>query len=127
MLNINDIKPLVQIPDYSIYFYYALILLGILLSIFIFYFIYLYIKKRRNSQHKEYYKILQNIQFSNPKQDAYTITFYGRLLATEPRSKQLMEELWHSLKQYKYKKNTPQTFSQETKAKFETFMDSLDV
>lgn len=39
----------------------------------------------------------------------------------------LMDDLWNSLQEYKYKKDIPQGFSQETKAKFETFMDSLDV
>ena len=127
MLNIHDIKPIVQIPDYSIYFYYALITIGILLILFCIYLLYNYFQKRKNSQLKKYYKILKDIQFTNPKEDAYTITTYGRLLATEERSQKLMDELWESLHEYKYKKDVPETFSKETKAKFTTFMDSLDV
>ncbi len=127
MLKIHDIKPLVKIPDHSIYFYYGVIILGILLICFIFYFLYEYLKKRKNSKQKEYYRILQNIKFDNPKQDAYDITFYGRLLATDERSHKLLEDLWHSLEGYKYKKDVPTHFSKETKAKFDTFMDSLDV
>jgi len=127
MLNIHDIKPLVQIPDYSIYFYYALITLGIVFTLFCIYLLYNYFQKRKNSKAKEYYKILKNIQFNNPKKDAYTITNYGRLLATEERSKKLLEDLWESLQEYKYKKDVPKTFSKDIKAKFTTFMDSLDV
>jgi len=127
MLNIHDIKPLVQIPDYSIYFYYAFIIIGILVSLFCIYLVYNYFYKRKNSQAKEYYKILKNIQFNNPKQDAYTITTYSRLLATDERSQKLLDELLESLQPYKYKKNVPKNFTKEIEAKFTTFMDSLDV
>lgn len=127
MLNINDIKPLVQIPDYSVYLYYALISIGVLLILFCIYFLYNYLKKRKNSKAKQYYKILKNIQFNDPKKDAYTITTYGRLLATDERSQKLMDELWESLQLYKYKKDIPKDFTKETKAKFTTFMESLDV
>ena len=127
MLNIHDIKPLVQIPDYSIYFYYTFIIIGILVSLFCIYLVYNYFYKRKNSQAKEYYKILKNIQFNNPKQDAYTITTYSRLLATDERSQKLLDELLESLQPYKYKKNVPKNFTKEIKAKFTTFMDSLDV
>lgn len=127
MLNINDIKPLATIPDYSIYFYYVLIAIGIVLTLFVIYLIYNYFLRRKNSEAKKYYKILKNIKFDNPKQDAYTITTYGRLLATEERSQKLIDELWESLQEYKYKKDVPELFTKEIKAKFTTFMDSLDV
>jgi hypothetical protein len=127
MLNIHDIKPLAEVPDYSIYFYYGIIILVSLLFIFILYMIYHFIQKKRNSQRKEYFKILQQITFDNPKQDAYTITTYGRLLATDERSKKLMGDLYESLHHYKYKKEISESFSKDTKVKFETFMDSIDV
>lgn len=127
MLNIHDIKPLSKIPDYSIYIYYALIIGAGLLILFLLYLLYNYIQKKRNNKDKIYYKTLQNISFENPKEDAYTITTYGRLLAKEERSKQLLDELYEDLEFYKYKKEVPSNFTRESKAKFTTFMDSLDV
>ena len=127
MLNIHDIKPLTKVPDYSIYFYYAIIAAAFVLVLFLLYLLYSFLKKRKNAKEKEYYKILHNISFQNPKQDAYTISTYGRLLVKEERSQKLLNELWEDLQIYKYKKEVPSNFSRETKAKFTTFMDSLDV
>lgn len=127
MLNIHDIKPLVRIPDYSIYFYYVIITGVLLLVLFLLYLLYRFIQKRKKSSQREYYKILKNISFENPKKDAYTITIYGRLLAKEERSKKLLDELWEDLQTYKYKKVVPTNFTKDIEAKFATFMDSLDV
>ena len=127
MLNIHDIKPLEQIPDYSIYFYYGAIALIILAIIFILYMFYSFIQKRKNSPQKNYFKIIQNVDFSNPKLAAYTITKYGALLAKEERQKTLLTELNHSLKRYKYKKDIPDVIDNKTLALYETFVESIDV
>lgn len=127
MLNIHDIKPLEQIPDYSIYFYYGSIVLIILLAIFVLYMLYTFIQKRKNSSEKSYLKTLQNIDFSNPKTAAYTISKYGGLLAKEERQKTLIMELNHNLENYKYKKDVPSSIDKKTKTLYETFMESLDV
>lgn len=127
MLKINDIKPIVDIPDYSIYIYYSLILLVTLFVLFIIYFIYKYFKEKNNKQDKEYLNILKNLDFSNPKQTAYSISYYGRILAKSERSHRLIEELHHELEDFKYKKHIPQNIPQNIKAKFDIFLGSLDV
>lgn len=127
MLNIHDIKPLQEIPDYSIYFYYGGIVLIVLSVIFLLYMGYSYFQKRKNSIEKRYYKILQNIDFSHPKTAAYTISKYGMLLAKEERQKSLMGELNGNLESYKYKKEVPNSIDKKTKTLYETFMESLDV
>lgn len=127
MLKINDIKPLYDIPDYSIYIYYFLIFSGVTLSLFTLYYILSYFYKKRYSQEKLYFKKLKELSFQNPKQDAYTISFYARKLAKDERSLKLFEELEDSLLEYKYKKNTPPNISKESKIKLDRFMDSVDV
>jgi len=127
MLKINDIKPIVEIPDHSIYLYYGLILLGLCFICLILYFVYIYIKTKKNSKQKEYFKILKNIEFSNQKNAAYTISKYGRLLVKEERETRLFEELHHELEQFKYRKNISQEIPNSIKVKYETFLDSLDV
>jgi len=126
MLKINDIKPIVDIPDYSIYIYYFFILLVILLIVFVVYSLYRYFKYN-NTQEKEYLEILNNLDFNDPKQTAYDISHYGRILAKSERSMRLIAELHHDLEEFKYKKNIDQNIPTNIKAKFDTFLGSLDV
>ena len=127
MLEIHDIKPIVEIPDITIYIYYGLIVLAILFTLFIIYTIYKIFKAKKTSVEKEYFSTLQNINFENTKESSYLISKYGRLLATNEREKRLIDEIHHSLEVYKYKKDVPQTISTDIKTKFNIFMDSLDV
>jgi len=127
MLKINDIKPIVDIPDYSIYIYYSLILLVVLFIVFVVYFLYRYFKEKNNKQDKEYLDILKNLDFTDPKQTAYDISHYGRILAKSERSIRLIEELHHDLEEFKYKKNIDKNIPTNIKAKFDTFLGSLDV
>ena len=86
-IKIHDIKELVEIPDFSIYIYSALWILGIL-AIFIFIFlIYRYFKNKKRCRRKEYYKILKNLDLNNSKESAYMITKYSRLLSQTQREK----------------------------------------
>lgn len=123
---LHDIKPLVEIPDNSFFIFIALITFGILLLISLIFFIIKQIKNRKKSDRKKYFEILENINFENPKQSAYTITKYTRLLARNEREKRLCEELIDELEKYKYKKDV-ETIDSTIKAKFSNFMDVLDV
>jgi hypothetical protein len=126
-LQINDIKTIVEIPDYSIYIYYGLIILAISLLIATLYFIYNYFKSKKNSLEKKYFTILKNIDLNNQKNSAYTISKYGRLLVKEERQQRLFEELHHSLEEFKYKKNIDKEIPNTIKLQYETFLESLDV
>lgn len=127
MLKIHDIKSLEQIPDYSIYIYYLLIVVAIFASLVLVYFVYKFFTKDKNSIEKQYYKILKNIDFDNSKQAAYDICKYGKLLAKTQREKTLINDIYHDLEEYKYKKTVDKKISKKIKIKFETFMESLDV
>jgi len=127
MIDIHDIKPIVEIPDISIYFYYGLIVLLITLGSIVLFFIYKFFKPKKRSEEYKYYEILQNIDFKNTKKTAYDISKYGRLLAKDEREKRLILELIELLSIYKYKKETKSTISNEIKTKFQIFMESIDV
>jgi len=126
-LQINDIKTIVEIPDYSICFYYGLIILGFSIFLASLYFVYNYFKSKKHSLEKEYLFILKNIDLSNQKNSAYTISKYGRLLAKEERQKRLFEELHNSLEEFKYKKTIDKKIPNTIKLQYETFLESLDV
>ncbi|APW64958.1 MULTISPECIES: hypothetical protein [Arcobacteraceae] len=123
---IHDIKDIVEIPDNSIFIYYGLIFLGFLLSLIIVLAIIKYFKNKKVNQRKIYFDILQNIEFKNSKEDAYTITKYLRLLIKNDREKILANELINELEEYKYKKEVPQ-ISNSIKNKLNTILGIIDV
>ena len=127
MIKIHDIKPLVEIPDNSIYLYYGLILFAILIAIGVIYLIYIFFKYKKESEQKEYFIKLKNIDFDNQKESAYTISKYGNLLIKDDRETRLFEELNNSLEEFKYKKEISQTISNDIKVKYDIFMETLNV
>jgi hypothetical protein len=127
MIKINDIKPIVEIPDMSIYLYYIIITIVFLFIIFIGYFIYKFLTRDKNTIQKGYYKKLKDIDFENIKQTAYTISKYGQLLAKDDRQIQLISEIVSQLEPYKYKKEITTPISNDIRVKFDTFMETIDV
>ena len=125
-IKIHDIKPLIEVPDYSMYIFYGLVLLVAIIFGLIIYFIYRFFKNRKQNIRKEYFKKLKEVDFINSKQSAYSITKYGQLLAKSDREKQLLHDLIEKLESYKYRKDVP-SFDSETKLLFDNFMESLDV
>jgi len=127
MIKIHDIKPIVEIPDFSIYLYYGLVFLVFLVICLIIYGIYKFFKPKVKTQEMYWYEELQKLDFNNIKQTAYDISKYGRYLAKEERQIRLIDELTNELSSYKYKKEIPAKLTQEIKTKFTIFMDTLDV
>jgi len=127
MIEINDIKPIVKIPDLSIYIYYTLFIVAFLLLVVIIFYLYKFFKKKPKTIEQKYYEKLQHINFENSKQSAYLISKYGKLLVKEERQIRLFEELNDELEVYKYKKEITIQISEKIKTKFHIFMESLDV
>lgn len=126
LTKLHDIKELEKIPDNSVFLFSFLIFLALILIIIIIVYMLKLFKNRKKSDRKKYYEILQNIDFKNSKESAYTITKYSRLLARNEREKRLSDEIIEDLRKYKYKKNVKEV-DDMIKAKFSTFMESLDV
>jgi len=123
---IHDIKDIVKIPDNSIFIYYGLIFLGLLLSLIILLFIIKYFKNKKVNQRKVYFETLKNIEFKDSKKDAYIITKNLRLLIKNDREKILANELINELNEYKYKKEVP-NISNDIKNKLTTLLGIIDV
>lgn len=126
MNEINDIKNLVEIPDFSFYIFVLLCILFILVFTTLVFLIYKKIKHKKKNLRKEYYKILKNIDFSNAKEDSYKISKYLRLLAKNQKEKSLSNELINDLEQYKYKKEV-NNINKKDILKFEIIMEIIDV
>jgi hypothetical protein len=125
-IQINDIKDIVEIPDYSIYIFIAICIAAFIVIGLIIYFIYKYFSNKKYNKNKEYFAILKSLDLNNTKHSAYMITKYGTLLAKNPREKRLISSLNSQLEQYKYKKDV-KPFDDDIKNQFDIFLDSLDV
>ncbi|MEY3002393.1 MAG: hypothetical protein RLZZ428_768 [Pseudomonadota bacterium] len=123
---LKDIKPLMQIPDHSIYFYWGLIGVGVLLGMSILFFLgKKWWEHRKINLEKGYLKALHEISWTDTKRGAYEATHYGRLLATDERRKELFSQLEPMLEPYKYRK-TVDPIDQETLNQFTLYVQVAD-
>ncbi len=125
---LHDIKPLVEIDDYSIYYFSGIIIVIITILVALGFFAWKFYKKRNSfSIRKEHSKLLHNIDFSNPKKAAYEITKYGYTFSQDDeRHSEKYENLLSRLAPYKYKKSV-EAIDKETKAHFEIYLGMIDV
>lgn len=115
-LELRDIKPLLEIPDNS----YELLLGGLGVFLFftlvaLFFLVKRLWRKKEVDMQKIYFEKFKNIDWSNPKKASYETTYLGRILATEPRSKEIYSQLVPMLECYKYRKNVPSVDSETLK------------
>jgi len=123
---IKDIKPMVEIPDHSLWLYWAVIALGVLiLAGAIFLLIRWILAHRHVNRTKHYLEALHRVDWHDPKKAAYTITRYGRLLATDERRKELFNQLLPLLERYKYRKEVGPV-DEETRRRFELYRQVCD-
>lgn len=123
LANLKDIKPLVEIPDYSLYLLVALIVILAIIILLIAWRIFGYFKNRSKKSKKERaLKILEAIDLQDTKATAYAITRYGKYLATEDRTKEIYKNLISKLEKHKYRKET-EPFEQETIDYFHLFLE----
>jgi len=125
---LHDIKPLIEIQEYSFYYFVAIIAVGVIILLGALYILYRYMKNRNKFNiRKEHFKYLNAISLSNPKQDAYDITLYGATFAHDSeRNAKAYEALVEHLEAYKYKKDVSD-FDTETQHSFERYIGMLDV
>ncbi len=125
---LHDIKPLVEIPDYSIYYLSTLIVVAIVIIAVLIFFVWRYwSQKNRFTTRKEHLKLLQEIDFTHPKVAAYAITKYGYTFSNDgERQHEAYQNLLSRLAPYKYKKSVEEIDS-ETKGYFDIYMGMIDV
>lgn len=125
---IHDIKPLVEIQEYSFYYLLALIVLALVVLGVIVYMIIRYIKSknafyiRKNTQ--KFYMILT---LKMQKKSAYDITFYGATFKNDSQKHhEMYENMTDRLAVYKYKKNV-EAIDDEVKAYVDLYRGMIDV
>ncbi len=125
---LHDIKPLIEIQEYSFYYLLALVLVATIVVLGLSYLLYKYIKNRNSfNLRAEHLKLLKTLNLDDAKKAAYEITNYGLIFASDSEQNQrTYENLIDNLESYKYKKNV-ESFTKETKQGVENYIGMLDV
>ncbi len=123
-LKINDIKSIVEVSDYSFYFFILLILSSLIICSLLIYFTYTKIKNKDVNYQKIYIRNLKNIDTTKSKKAAYEITKYIQLVSKNESQTKLANELILKLESYKYKKESKK-FDKKTVNLYKSLMDSL--
>jgi len=125
---LHDIKTIVDVEEYSFYYFLATVGIGLVILFGIFYLFYLWYKKRNSFNiRKENFKILNNLDLTNTKKSAYDMTFYGATFKDDSdRHKQMYENLINRLEVYKYKKEV-ESFDSEVLGYIDLYKGMIDV
>lgn len=124
---VNDIAPLAEVNDYSIYLFAGAVAAFVVVSLSILFFI---LKKWRNrllSERRLDYKKLESIDFSDPKKAAYAISTLGyRFAADNERTEKAYHNLFERLAKYKYAPSV-EPIDQETLGYYRLYLEIIDV
>lgn len=125
---LHDIKPIVEVQEYSLYYFLGIVSVVLLLLGALGYLIYKYFKKRNAfNLRKENFRLLSSLDLKNTKESAYLITSLGATFKDDtPRHKEMYENLTNRLEEYKYKKEVGE-FSKETLGYIELYKEMIDV
>lgn len=125
---LHDIKPLLEVQEYSLYYLIAITLVAIFLLISLIYFLYKWFRNRNKfNLRKEHFKLLSEIDLKDTKNAAYQITMYGYTFEDDsPRHKEMYKNLITRLDMYKYKKEVEE-FDSEVEGYIELYKGMIDV
>ncbi len=125
---LHDIKTIVEVPEYSLYYLIGITIVSIVVLATLAYLIYKYIQKRNAyNQRKEYYKLLHSIDLDDTKNAAYSISKYGAIFKDDgERHSGMYANITDRLEQYKYKKDV-EKFDTQTLGYIELFKGMIDV
>ncbi len=125
---LHDIKPIVQIEEYSLYYFLSISIFAVVLVLLLSYLLFSWLKKRnRYNKRKEHFESFKTLDLSSTKESAYAITFYGATFKNDSlRHKESYDNLVGRLEQYKYKKEV-EGYDDETLGYIELYKGMVDV
>ena len=124
---INDIAPLVEIHDYSLYYFVALVIVTVVLASALMLALLKQRRKRKTNQRKERFKELSAIDLSDPKRAAYAISAIGRVFADDnERTLKAYHNLFERLAPYKYAPKV-KMIDEETLGYYRLYLEIIDV
>ncbi len=124
---VHDIAPLVEIVDYSLYYFLALCVLGAVLAASALLWGIGRIKKRRADPRKTALEQLRAIDLDRPKEAAYAISAIGRVFAQDnERTLRAYQNLFERLEKYKYAPAVD-AIDTETIGYYRLYLEIIDV
>ena len=127
-IELHDIKTIVEIQEYSLFYLLGTIFIAILVVLALVYLVVRYIKnKNAYNKRAEHFKLMVSQDLSKTKEAAYAITHFGLTFRDDsPRHFEMYENLTKRLKPYKYKKEV-EAFDDEVKSYIELYRGMIDV
>ncbi|MFA7628900.1 MAG: hypothetical protein WCY37_05875 [Candidatus Dojkabacteria bacterium] len=127
-IELHDIKTIVEIDEYSLFYLLGTIFITTLVVLALIYLLVRYIKSKNTyNKRAEHYKLMTLQNLSKTKEAAYAITFYGLAFRDDsPRHFEMYENLTKRLEPYKYKKEV-EPFDDEVKSYIELYRGMIDV
>ena len=124
---LHDIKGLVEVQEYSLYYLSAIVLVGTIVLFGLFYLLYKFLQNRKKfNLRKEHAKLLHKINFSDAKKAAYEITQLASTFKDDTeRHQRAFDLLVEDFESYKYKKKVS-AFSSESKHLLENYLGLID-
>nr|WP_321268227.1 hypothetical protein [uncultured Sulfurimonas sp.] len=125
---LHDIKPIVDIEEYSLYYFLGFTLLASVVLFAIIYLIYKYIKSKNTyNKRKEHFKIINSLNFNDTKRTAYAMTTFGLTFKDDSqRHEEMYSNIVKRLETYKYKKEVDK-FDSEVLGYIEVYKGMIDV
>jgi hypothetical protein len=124
---VNDIAPLVEVHDYSIYLFGGSIAMSIVVTLSFILFVLKKWRNRRTSERKLAYKAFESINLSDPKHAAYRISELGRVFVHDnERTERAYHNLFERLEPYKYAPKV-EPIDQETLGYYHLYLEIIDV
>jgi len=121
---LKDIKPIVEVPDNSLYILIAIVSIIIIVILFFTFRYFTRIKKTKQLTIKEItLKKLKNLDYEDTKEVVYNFSVDGILFINE-KNKEQFEQLEKELEKYKYKKDVDK-LPDELKAKIKDFIKGV--
>lgn len=125
---LHDIKPIVDVQEYSLYYLIGISTFVFILTCIIIYLIYKWLQKRKAfSIRKEHLRLINSLDLNDTKSSAYAITTYGYTFKDDSdRHQEMYENITSRLEVYKYKKEVD-NFDSEVLGYIELYKGMLDV
>jgi len=125
---LHDIKPLIEIHDYTPYYLAAATAaVLILLALVLYLLIRRYREGRVRNRRRECLDALNRVDLGAAKEAAYAITRLGRCFSEDsPRLQEAYRNLTGRLEPYKFKKTVP-AIDEDTRAYYRVFLGMIDV
>ncbi|MGW8169171.1 MAG: hypothetical protein ACWGHH_04105 [Sulfurovaceae bacterium] len=127
MEELKDIKPYLTNAEWMYWGFMVFVTLLLFLIIsMIWWGISRWLYSRKHNPKKQYLQAIKSVEWSDPKNAAYKVSYYGRLLAKDTRSMEILSQLESMLLKYKYKKDVPPV-NDETLLYYHLLIQVLDV